>query len=87
MQVNLYKSNKDYENTNLLSDDYYGYSLWTGKDNIKYVSGTGGQYIIFLKDLGIIIISTNEGDINKAYLIKNELDEIIKNLKEEENGL
>lgn len=87
MQANLYKSNKDYESTNLLSDDYYGYSLWTGKDNIKYASGTGGQYIIFLKDLGIIIISTNKSNINKAYLIKNELDKIIKNLKEEENGL
>lgn len=87
MQANLYKSSKDYESTNLLSDDYYGYSLWTGKNNIKYASGTGGQYIIFLKDLGIIIISTNKSNINKAYLIKNELDEIIKNLKEEENGL
>ncbi|WP_297688795.1 serine hydrolase [uncultured Anaerococcus sp.] len=87
MQANLYRPSKDYESTNLLSDDYYGYSLWTGKDNIKYASGTGGQYIIFLQKLGIIIISTNEGDVNKAYLIKNELDEIIKNLKEEKNGL
>lgn len=87
MQANLYRPSKDYESTNLLSDDYYGYSLWTGKDNIKYASGTGGQYIIFLQKLGIIIISTNEGDVNKAYLIKNELDGIIKNLKEEKNGL
>lgn len=87
MQANLYKPNKDYEISNLLSDEYYGYSLWTGKDNIKYASGTGGQYLIFLKDLGIIIISTNKSDVNKAYLIKKELDEIIKNLKEEENGL
>ena len=87
MQANLYRPSKDYESTNLLSDDYYGYSLWTGKDNIKYASGTGGQYLIFLQKLGIIIISTNEGDVNKAYLIKNELDGIIKNLKEEKNGL
>lgn len=87
MQANLYKPNKDYESSNLLSDEYYGYSLWTGKDNIKYASGTGGQYIIFLNNLGIIIISTNKSDVNKAYLIKKELDEIIKNLKEEENGL
>lgn len=87
MQANLYKPNKDYESTNFLSDEYYGYSLWTGKDNIKYASGTGGQYIIFLQKLGIIIISTNECDVNKAYLIKNELDGIIKNLKEEKNGL
>ena len=83
MQANLYRPSKDYESTNLLSDDYYGYSLWSGKDNIKYASGTGGQYLIFLQKLGIIIISTNEGDVNKAYLIKNELDGIIKNLKEE----
>lgn len=87
MQANLYRPSKDYESTNLLSDDYYGYSLWSGKDNIKYASGTGGQYIIFLQKLGIIIISTNECDVNKAYLIKNELDGIIKNLKEEKNGL
>ncbi|WP_296130113.1 serine hydrolase [uncultured Anaerococcus sp.] len=87
MQANLYRPSKDYESTNLLSDDYYGYSLWSGKDNIKYASGTGGQYLIFLQKLGIIIISTNEGDVNKAYLIKNELDGIIKNLKEEKNGL
>ena len=79
----FYKNDKDYIDRTYLSDDYYGYGLWTGKDGVTYASGTGGQYVIFLKKEGIIIVACNGGDPNKAPVIKSQLDSIIRNLREE----
>lgn len=87
MSSKFYKNNKDYVDKSFLSDDYYGYSLWTGKEDVFYASGTGGQYVIFLKKEGIIIVTTNGCDPNKAPLIKNQINSIIRNLREVENGL
>lgn len=87
MSSKFYKNNKDYVDKSFLSDDYYGYSLWTGKEDVFYASGTGGQYVIFLRKEGIIIVTTNSGDPNKAPLIKNQINSIIINLREVENGL
>ena len=83
----LYKNEKDYIDQSYLANDYYGYSLWTSKDGVTYASGSGGQYLIFLKKEGIIIVACNAGDSNKVPAIKNQLDSIIKSLREEENGL
>lgn len=83
----FYKNDKDYIDRTYLSDDYYGYGIWTGKDGVTYSSGAGGQYLIFLKKGGIIIVACNAGDSNKVPAIKNQLDSIIKSLREEENGL
>lgn len=79
----VYKNEKDYEDQSYISNDYYGYGLWTGKDGVTYASGTGGQYVIFLKKEGIIIVAINGGDPNKVPAIKNQLDSIIKSLREE----
>lgn len=83
----FYKNDKDYIDRTYLSDDYYGYGIWTGKDGVTYASGAGGQYLIFLKKEGIIIVACNGGDSNKVPAIKNQLDSIIKSLREEWNGL
>lgn len=82
MSQKLYKNDKDYIDNSYLSDDFYGYSLWTGKDNIKYASGSGGQYVIILEKEGIIIVATNGGPSEKVPLIKNQIDKIIENIKE-----
>lgn len=87
MSSKLYENEKDYEDQSYLSNDYYGYGLWTGKDDVTYASGTGGQYVILLEKEGIIIVACNGGDQNKVPAIKNQLDSIIKSLREEENGL
>lgn len=87
MSSRLYKNDKDYIDRSALSDDYYGYSLWTGKDDLVYASGTGGQYVIFLEKEGIIIVTTNGGDSNKAPLIKSQITTIIQDFRKEYNGL
>ncbi|MBZ2387464.1 serine hydrolase [Anaerococcus murdochii] len=87
MSSRLYKNDKDYIDRSALSDDYYGYSLWTGKDDLVYASGTGGQYVIFLEKEGIIIVTTNGGDSNKAPLIKGQITTIIQDFRKEYNGL
>ena len=79
----VYKNEKDYEDQSYLSNDYYGYGLWTGKEDVIYASGTGGQYVIFLTKEVIIIVVINGGDPNKVSAIKNQLDSIIKSLREE----
>lgn len=79
----LYKNENNYEDKSILSNDYYGYGLWTGKNGVIYASGTGGQYVIFLEKEGIIIVACNSGDPNKVPAIKSQLDFIIKNLREE----
>ncbi|WP_311480047.1 serine hydrolase [uncultured Anaerococcus sp.] len=83
MYSKLFKNEKDYVDQSYLSNDYYGYGLWTGREDVIYASGTGGQYVIFLKKEGIIIVAINGGDPNKVSAIKNQLDSIIKSLREE----
>lgn len=82
MGQKLYKNDKDYIDDSYLSDDFYGYSLWTGKDDTIYASGSGGQYVIILKNEGIIIVVTNGGTSEKVPLIKSQIDKIIENIKE-----
>lgn len=82
MSQKLYTNNKDYIDNSYLSDDYYGYSLWTGKDDLSYASGSGGQYVIILKKEGIIIIVTNNESIERAPAIKGQIDDIVNKIKE-----
>ncbi|WP_311481758.1 serine hydrolase [uncultured Anaerococcus sp.] len=79
----LYKNEKDYEDQSNLSNDYYGYGLWTGREDVTYASGTGGQYLIFLEKEGIMIVACNCGNPNKVPAIKNQLDSIINSLRKE----
>lgn len=87
MSSKLFKNEKDYVDQSYLSNDYYGYGLWTGKDGVTYASGSGGQYVIFLKKEGIIIVACNGENPNKVPAIKSQLNSIIKSLREVENGL
>lgn len=82
MTQKIYKNDKDYRDESYLSDDFYGYSIWTGKDDIMYASGSGGQYVIILKKEGIIIVATNVGSTDKVPVIKSQINEIIKKIKE-----
>ena len=82
MTQKINKNDKDYRDETYLSDDYYGYSIWTGKDDIIYASGSGGQYVIILKKEGIIIVATNSGSTDKVPTIKSQINEIIKEIKE-----
>ena len=82
MTQKIYKNDQDYRDETYLSDDYYGYSIWTGKDDIIYASGSGGQYVIILKKEGIIIVATNSGSTDKVPTIKSQINEIIKEIKE-----
>lgn len=72
-----YKNIKEHQARHYLSDDFYGYGIWMGKDGIKYGSGLGGQYIILDEKTGIIIVTTNNGDLNKSHAIKNDIDYLI----------
>ena len=72
-----YKNIRDFESKHYLSDDFYGYGIWMGKDDIKYASGLGGQYIIIDEKTGIVIVTTNNGDLNKSHSIKNDIDYLI----------
>lgn len=83
MSDKLYNNKKDYIDKTFFTDDFYGYGLWTGKDDIYYSSGSGGQLVSFLEKEGIIIVATNSGDPNKAPLIKKQVSLIIEDLKGE----
>lgn len=65
-----------------LSEDYYSLGLWISDKNTIFASGTGGQLIVILKDLNIIIVATNSGSLIKAHKIKEDLDQIIEKIYE-----
>lgn len=65
-----------------LSEDYYGLGLWVSDKNTIFASGTGGQLIVILKNLDIIIVATNSGSLSKAHKIKEDLDQIIEKIYE-----
>lgn len=61
-----------------VSEDNYGYGLWISNRGTIFASGTGGQLIVILKDLDIIIVTTNSGSISKSYQIKKDVDNLVK---------
>ena len=65
-----------------LSEDNYGYGIWISNSGVTFASGTGGQLIVLLKKLEILIITTNSGSGNKGYEIKNDVDKIISMINE-----
>ena len=73
---------KDGHHTNrtYISEDNYGYGIWISNENTIFASGTGGQLIAMPRDLDFIIISTNSGEDKKGSQIKNDIDQLIKNI-------
>lgn len=72
-----------------ISEDKYGYGMWISENGTVFASGTGGQLIVILKDLDMIIVTTNSGSDSKSYQIKEDIDYLIKKLYEDRgyNGL
>ena len=82
-----YFKNESEDKNKSLSEDYYGYSLWSSESGKVFASGTGGQLIVLLQKLGTIIITTNNGSANKAYRIKNDVAMILDMLNRRYYGL
>lgn len=77
MKTPYFKNNPETKK-NYLSEDYYGYSLWLSENKVIFASGTGGQLIVLLEELGTIIVTTNNDSASKAYKIKDVVDKIIQ---------
>lgn len=77
MKTPYYKNSQELDNK-YLSSDYYGYGLWISEKDIIFASGTGGQLIVLIEKLGIVIVSTNAGQASKSYNIKKDIDTIIQ---------
>ena len=79
------KKNRHESKREFVSEDYYGLGLWISEANVIFASGTGGQLIVILKDLDIVIVTTNNGSDSKSYKIKADADELIKLIYRENN--
>lgn len=60
-----------------ISEDYYGYGLWVSEKGVVFASGTGGQLIVILKDLDMLIVTTNSGSDSKSFQIKSDVDKLV----------
>ncbi|WP_044566168.1 serine hydrolase domain-containing protein [Anaerococcus provencensis] len=60
-----------------ISEDYYGYGIWISKRGVVFASGTGGQLIVILNDMDLIIVTTNSGSDSKSYKIKSDIDKLV----------
>ncbi|WP_297282278.1 serine hydrolase [uncultured Anaerococcus sp.] len=80
--IRAYNENKNEIKRNYISEDLYGYGIWISKNGTIFASGTGGQLIVILKDLDMIIVSTNSGSDSKSHQIKKDIDDLIKYMYE-----
>lgn len=76
-EKSMYEVKREY-----ISEDNYGYGLWVSDNGTVFASGTGGQLIVILKDLDMIIVSANSGSDSRSYQIKEDVDNLIKKLYE-----
>ena len=79
--------NKHNSRFTYLREDFYGYGIWISENNIIFASGTGGNLIVIIKDLDMVIVAANSNDISKQNIIKEEVDKLIKILMEDTNDL
>ena len=66
-----------------ISEDYYGYGMWISEKGVVFASGTGGQLIVLLKDLDLLIVSTNSCSDSRSYQIKTDIDNLINIIYED----
>ena len=71
-QKSMYEVKRKY-----ISEDYYGYGIWISERGVVFASGTGGQLIVILKDMDLIIVTTNFGSDSKSYKIKSDIDKLV----------
>lgn len=78
---------RDTDKFTYLSEDFYTFGFWKSKNQIVFASGTGGQIIALLADENIVIVTTNNRSDDLSDSIKEDVDNLIKFLKGETNGL
>lgn len=73
--------------TNISSDlkylrqSHYGLGMWVGEEDVRFLSGTGGQIVAILLDEKKIILATNRGEACVSSLIKKDVDSLIAYIK------
>lgn len=87
MKSSFYNYRNDEKDRGFLSKKSYGYGIWTSTRDIKFATGTGGQYIILLENEGIIIVTLNSANFNKSVELKSRIDDLIYKIKGDKNGL
>lgn len=75
------------DNFTYLSEDFYTLGFWKSKTQIVFASGTGGQIIALLADENIVIVTTNDRSEDLPDSIKEDVDNLIKFVKGDNNGL
>lgn len=78
---------RDADKFSYLSEDFYTYGFWKSKNQIVFASGTGGQIIALLANENIVIVTTNDRSDNLSDSIKEDVDNLIKFIKGDTNGL
>lgn len=78
---------RDSDKFTYLSEDFYTYGFWKSKNQIVFASGTGGQIIALLADENIVIVTTNDRSDDLSDSIKEDVDNLIKFIKGDTNGL
>ncbi|WP_158679108.1 serine hydrolase domain-containing protein [Anaerococcus marasmi] len=78
---------RDSDKFTYLSEDFYTYGFWKSKNQIVFASGTGGQIIALLANENIVIVTTNDRSDNLSDSIKEDVDNLIKFIKGDINGL
>lgn len=78
---------RDSDKFTYLSEDFYTFGFWKSKNQTVFASGTGGQIIALLADENIIIVTTNDRSDDLSDSIKEDVDNLIKYIKGDINGL
>lgn len=78
---------RDSDKFTYLSEDFYTFGFWKSKNQTVFASGTGGQIIALLSDENIIIVTTNDRSDDLSDSIKGDVNNLIKFIKGDINGL
>lgn len=78
---------RDADKFSYLSEDFYTFGFWKSKNQTVFASGTGGQIIALLADENIVIVTTNDRSDDLSDSIKEDVDNFIKFIKGDINGL
>lgn len=78
---------RDTDKFTYLSEDFYTFGFWKSKNQIVFASGTGGQIIALLAEENIVIVTTNDKSNDFSNSIKEDVDNLIKFIKGDTNGL
>lgn len=80
MMSPIIKTNISYD-LKYLRQSHYGLGMWVGEEDVRFLSGTGGQIVAILLDEKKIILATNRGEACFSSLIKKDVDSLIAYIK------